>query len=107
MLPKNIQEEIDNIVRQIKEKYRPEKIILFGSAAAGNFKPDSDLDFLIIKKNTPHLGRDRCRQLRKLIIKNVAADFLVYQPEELKKRQELGDPFIKSILTQGQILYGT
>lgn len=107
MVPENVQKEIDNISRQIVEKYKPEKIILFGSAAAGSFKPDSDLDFLIVKKDTPYLGRDRARQLRRLIVKNIAADFLIYRPEELKRREELGDPFVASILKQGIILYGS
>jgi len=46
----NVQNEIENIVHQIVEKYRPEKILLFSSIIHGNFNPDSDLDFLIIKK---------------------------------------------------------
>ena len=106
MLPDNVKKEIDNISEQLIKKYKPEKIILFGSAAAGNFKSDSDLDFLIVKKNTPLIGRDRAREIRKLIHKNIAADFLVYRPEELEKRQSLGDPFIKSILQFGKVLYG-
>lgn len=106
MLPDNIKKEIDNISKQLIENYKPDKIILFGSAAAGNFNDNSDLDFLIIKKNTPLIGRDRSRELRKLIKKNIAADFLVYRPEELAKRQSLGDPFIKTIMQFGKVLYG-
>lgn len=107
MIPDNVKKEIDNISKQLIEKYKPKKIILFGSAAAGNFNKDSDLDFLIIKEITPILGRDRARELRKLITKKIAADFLVYRPEELKRREELGDPFIKAVLKQGKVLYGS
>jgi len=43
--------EIVSITAQLIEKYKPEKIILFGSAARGDSNPDSDADFLIpIKK---------------------------------------------------------
>ena len=45
--------EIQSITKQLIEKYGPEKIILFGSAARGETRPDSDADFLIIKKQTP------------------------------------------------------
>ena len=107
MIPENIKKEIDNISKQIIEKYNPEKIILFGSAASGNFKKDSDLDFLIVKEKTPVQGRDRARELRKLIKKNIAADFLIYRPKELKEREELNDPFIRAILRQGKVLYGS
>ena len=40
---------LQEIVRRIVEVAKPEKIILFGSAARGELGPDSDLDFLIIK----------------------------------------------------------
>ena len=98
--------EIQNITKQIIEKYSPEKIILFGSAARGDLHPDSDADFLIIKKDTPFYGADRIRQLSRLIKRNIPVDFLIYRPEEFKKRLEMGDPFLNAILKEGKILYG-
>ncbi|MBI5699491.1 nucleotidyltransferase domain-containing protein [Candidatus Saganbacteria bacterium] len=105
MLPENIIKEIDNISKQIIENYKPQKIILFGSAASGNFTPDSDLDFFIIKENVPYLGRDRCRELSKLIERDVAVDFIVYKPNEFNKWYNLGDPFLKTIINKGKVLY--
>lgn len=105
MLPENVQKEIDSISKQIAEKYKPQKIVLFGSAVWGNFTPDSDLDFLIIKKETPYLGRDRARELRKLISKKIAADFLVYRPEEIQEREKMGDSFVVKVLSRGKVLY--
>ncbi|MDI6731726.1 MAG: nucleotidyltransferase domain-containing protein, partial [Candidatus Margulisbacteria bacterium] len=101
-----IQKEIDSITKQIVEKYHSQKIILFGSAAWGEFSPDSDLDFLVIKKETPYLGRDRMRQLYRLVNKNIAADFLVYRPEEYEEGIIEGDPFLKEIDRKGKVLYG-
>lgn len=106
MTKTNAQNEIKEITRQIVENYRPEKIILFGSSATGDFKADSDLDFVIIKENVPDLGLDRMREVRRLVQKNIAADFLVYKPEEFRERERLGDPFIRSILKEGKVLYG-
>ena len=88
------------------EKYQPEKIILFGSAARGDSNFDSDADFLIIKKETPYYGADRIRQISRLINRDIPVDFLIYRPEELKKRVEMGDPFLKAILKEGKVLYG-
>jgi len=104
--PMDIQKEIENISSQIIAKYNPEKIILFGSAASGKATPDSDLDFLIIKKDTPYYGADRIRELSRLIDRNIAVDFLVYRPEEWEQRLKMGDPFLKLILLEGKILYG-
>lgn len=101
-----LQNEIEYITNQIVEKYKPERIILFGSAAWGKFTPDSDVDFLIIKKDTPYYGIDRMRELDRIIDRNIAVDMLVYRPEEFDERLRLGDPFIKLILKEGKVLYG-
>ena len=98
--------EIELIVAQIIEKYKPEKIILFGSAARGDLKPGSDADLLIIKKNTPLYGTDRIRELSPLIDRNIPVDFLIYRPEEFNQRLKMGDPFLKTILKEGKVLYG-
>ncbi|MCK5723901.1 MAG: nucleotidyltransferase domain-containing protein [Gammaproteobacteria bacterium] len=101
-----ITSEIETIVRQIIQKYRPIKIILFGSAGRGEYDEVNDLDFLIIKKDVPLYGLDRMRELDGLIERNIAADMLVYRPDEFNERIKLGDPFIKTILREGRVLYG-
>jgi len=98
--------EIESITTQIIEMYNPEKIILFGSAVRGDLSSDSDVDFLIIKKDTPLYGADRIRELSRIIERNVPIDFLIYRPEEFDKRLEMGDPFLKAIIEEGKILYG-
>jgi len=98
--------EIQNIVEQIIQKYKPLKIILFGSAVRGKYEQINDLDFLIIKKDVPLYGIERMRELDDLIERNIAADMLVYRPDEFEERIKLGDPFIKTILMEGQVLYG-
>ncbi len=100
-----VKEEVENIVSQVIEKYNPIKIILFGSASKGEFNNDSDVDLLVIKENTPYLGRERARELRRLIKKNLPVDFFVYRPEEFNERIRLGDPFIRTILREGEVLY--
>lgn len=102
----DIQKEIENISSQIIAKYKPEKVILFGSAALGIATPESDLDFLIIKKDTPYYGAVRIRELSRMIDRNIAVDFLVYRPEEWEQRSEMGDPFLQLILREGRVLYG-
>ena len=98
--------EIESVTVQIVEKYQPEKIILFGGAARGEFTPDSDADFLIVKEDTPLYGADRIRELSRLIERNIAIDFLMYRPEELNQRIEMGAPFLKAVVEEGKVLYG-
>jgi len=106
MEPKEITAEIQNIVGQIIQKYNPLKIILFGSAGRGEYDQVNDLDFLIVKRDVPLYGLARMRELDELIERNIAADMLVYRPDELEDRIKLGDPFIMTILREGRVLYG-
>jgi len=106
MKPDEITAEIKSIADQIIRKYEPLKIILFGSAARGEYDRVSDLDFLIIKEDVPVHGLARMRQLDDLIDRNIASDMLVYRPDEFEERIKLGDPFIKTILREGRVLYG-
>lgn len=100
-----VKTQIDLIKDQLVKQYKPSKIILFGSAVNGEMSPDSDLDFLIIKddKKDPY---NRIVEVYGLVKKNIAADFIVYTPQEFAERLKLGDPFINSILAEGRILYG-
>ena len=98
--------EIQNITDQIINKYNPQKIILFGSAGRGEYDKVNDLDFLIIKDDVPLHGLARMRELDELIERNIAADMLIYRPEEFEDRIKLGDPFITTILKEGRVLYG-
>ena len=102
----DFEKEIESITAQIIKKYKPEKIILFGSASRGKFTSDNDVDFLIIKNDTPEYGADRIRGISRLIDRNVAVDFLIYRPEEFEKRLKMGDPFLKVVLKEGKVLYG-
>jgi predicted nucleotidyltransferase len=106
MKPNEITSEIENIIEQIIQKYHPLKIILFGSAGREEYDKVNDLDFLIIKKDVPLHGLERMRELDELIERNIAADMLVYRPDEFDERVKLGDPFIKTILKEGKVLYG-
>jgi predicted nucleotidyltransferase len=99
-------QEIETIVQQLIQKYGPSKIILFGSAARGEYDKVNDLDFLILKQDVPSRGLDRMRELDDLIERNMAVDMLVYRPDEFEHRIKLGDPFIKRILSEGRVLYG-
>jgi predicted nucleotidyltransferase len=106
MEKKEILSEIQHIVQQIIEKYNPAQIILFGSAARGEYDKVNDLDFLIIKEDVPAYGLERMRELEEIVERNIAADLLVYRPDELEDRVRLGDPFVKAVLREGRILYG-
>jgi len=102
-----IKKTVKELVTKIKENYKPEKIILFGSCAYGHPTRDSDIDFLIIKrtKETPMDRRIRIRRIVSDPHRRIPFELLVLTPQEVEKRLKMGDQFIKQILAKGEILY--
>ena len=98
---------IQAILKELVDKYRPEKVILFGSYAYGNPSPDSDLDVLVIK-STRESFIDRCTAVRRILSdpnRLIPMDILVLTPEELAERLSLGDQFLQKIVDDGRILH--
>ena len=106
-MDKLLQKDISAITNRLKDKYHPEKIILFGSAGRGDVKPGSDIDFFIVKNSQKPRHRrivDVFRLLRD-IDREYAVDFIIFTPRELKQRLRLGDFFVKNIIEEGEVLY--
>jgi predicted nucleotidyltransferase len=105
---KKNQELIKDIVKKLRENYAPEKIILFGSYAYGNPRPDSDIDLLIVK-DTNERFIDRWVAVRRILSdpkRLVGLDTLVVTPGELSQRLAAGDQVIEEIVEKGKLLYG-
>jgi predicted nucleotidyltransferase len=97
--------EVRSIVRQLLRLYKPQKVVLFGSLVRGEIRAGTDIDLFIVKSGVPELGVDRIRELNGLVRYRLATDFVVYTPEEVEQRLALGDPFVRSILAEGKVLY--
>jgi predicted nucleotidyltransferase len=52
---------VEEIVRRVLSVGRPEKIILFGSAAKGNMTRDSDIDLLVVEPSPIDRRRESVR----------------------------------------------
>jgi predicted nucleotidyltransferase len=57
---------LDEVVRRVLTVARPERIILFGSAATGHMTEDSDLDLLVVESE-PANTRDRSVRIRRAL----------------------------------------
>lgn len=101
-------ETIQGILDKLVAGYTPEKVILFGSYAHGNPRPDSDIDLLIIKE-TPERFIDRWVTVRRLLSdpeRTVPLETLVLTPQELSERLAIGDQFLAEVVEKGEVLYG-
>ncbi len=94
-----------SITKKIVKEYQPEKVILFGSYAWGTPHAESDIDLFLVKKSGERrIERERDVQ-RILWGSNMPIDTIVYTPQEVQKRLDVGDFFIEKIVRDGKILY--
>jgi predicted nucleotidyltransferase len=84
--PRSYLDVLPEITRRILAASNPEKIVLFGSYARGDFGPDSDLR----------------RSLRGLL---VPVDILVATPEQVERHRNTIGLIYRSALAEGEILY--
>lgn len=71
------------VVRRIVEIAQPEEVILFGSAARGQMRPDSDFDILVIKSDVSD-PQELIRYLRAHLFDiQTPIDIIVATPEEV------------------------
>src|SRR6202030_1480055 len=93
---------IRRYVRQVAERFAPEKIILFGSYAYGTPHADSDVDLLVVMPARNEI--DQSIKIRWDIPASFPMDLLVRTPKNLQWRLEEGDWFLKEIISQGKVL---
>jgi len=98
------QPALDEIVRRIVQVAQPEKIILFGSAARGESRPDSDIDLLVIKSGVHR------RRLAQTIYMNLfgvgrAVDVVVVTPEDVERYRNSPALVIGPALREGKVIY--
>ena len=96
--------QIKAVGRKIRNHFRPQRIILFGSYAEGHATPDSDVDLLVVM---PFKGApvDQSVEIRMQIRPPFPVDLLVRTPQAIRKRLAVSDPFIRSILKRGKVIY--
>jgi predicted nucleotidyltransferase len=93
------------IVRRIVRVAAPERIVLFGSAARGEARPDSDLDLLVIKPGRYHRGRLTEEIYRSLIGVGRAVDVVVVTPEDVDRYRDARGLVIAPALRDGREIY--
>jgi len=98
-------ELLADVVRRILTVGSPRKIVLFGSWARGNARPDSDLDLLIIEDSALPRYQRSARYRRALCGVFPAKDVVVWTPLEVEEWKAVPNAFISTVLSEGKVLY--
>jgi predicted nucleotidyltransferase len=94
---------IRKYVRQVVEKFHPQRVILFGSHAYGTPDADSDVDLLVVMPAKNELSQSI--RIRQQTDAPFPMDLLVVTPETLKKWLGWDDPFLTEIVQRGVVLH--
>jgi uncharacterized protein len=94
---------IRRFARQVAERFRPDKIILFGSYAYGTPHADSDVDILVVMPARNQL--DQAVRIELACDPPFPLDIIVRTPKNMKWRLEEGDSFLREIVSKGKVLY--
>jgi predicted nucleotidyltransferase len=94
---------IRRYAQAIGKRFRPDKIILFGSQAYGTPHEDSDVDLLVIMPARNQ--HDQAVRIRWELPAPFPMDLIVRTPHTMRWRLKEGDSFLQEIVTKGIVLY--
>jgi len=96
---------LKKIIRRIVKVAKPEKIIMFGSAAKGQMGPNSDVDLLVIKRGKFHRGRLTDRIYMNMHGVGQAVDVIVVTPEDVERYKDCFALVIYPAVREGKVVY--
>lgn len=97
--------EIEQLGRQIGDRFGAERVILFGSYAQGTVTKDSDVDLLVVA-DTDLSPRQRYNAVRRMAV-NIPASFdiIVKTPEEYTRWRSVVNHIVYFADKYGRVLY--
>ncbi len=103
--PPRTVEFLDDIIGRIVRIATPQRIILFGSSARGDSRPESDLDLLVVTAGEIHRGRLTGAIYEGLIGAGRAVDVVVVTPEDIARYRDSPALVIAAALRDGRDVY--
>ena len=98
-------ELLPEITRRILSVSQPQKIILFGSYARGDYDPDSDMDILVILEGVESTRAESNRLRRVLRGLLAPIDVLVATPEQIERHRQTIGLIYQPALDEGVVIY--
>ena len=100
--------QIDKVVSLIVSEVDPDKIILFGSYARGDYKKNSDIDILVLKKGVKNERKISMRLYEALFNEKeiiVPIDIITMDYDKFNSVKNTIGFIYKTINEQGKIIY--
>lgn len=107
-MPRMTQDEVERELHGLIEclkAYQPQRVLLHGSFARGDYHTHSDFDIIVVK-DTSKRFTDRIGEVIELCGKiSRSVEPMVYTPQEFEAMRQRGNHFICRALREGRVLY--
>ena len=100
-----IEPPIQHITQKIVEAFHPRRIVMFGSRARGQARPDSDLDLMIEMESDLPPEERFLAVFRLFALRRWALDVIVMTPEEVRDQRRYRNSVLRAIEAEGKVLY--
>ena len=97
------------MVKTIVHTVQPISVVLFGSYATGTIRDDSDIDFLVVERESFCANRSRWNEIKRLRQAlrpfKGSKDILVYSDAEVQQLRTSANHLVGKAFRQGKVLY--
>lgn len=94
---------IRRFAQRIADRFRPDKIILFGSYAYGTPHEESDVDLLVIMPARDVVSR--AIRIVNAFDREFSYDLIVRTPKQIERGLKQNNWFLREIVEKGKVLY--
>ena len=98
-------EVIEEVIRRIVRVADPQKVILFGSRARGDARPDSDFDLLLVRESHQPRHARSAPLYTALADVPLEVEVMVYTPAEIEEWAGVPGAFVTTAIREGKVLY--
>lgn len=99
------EERLNAVVERVVALAKPEKVILFGSAARGEMGPDSDIDLLVVVPPGVHRRKLAEELYVGLVGVGVPVDVVVVTSEDVARYAHSSGLVIEGALSEGKVVH--
>lgn len=93
------------MTQRLAAQFNPQRIVLFGSRARGDARPDSDVDLLVVLDEVENRTLAAVEMRRAVADMPIGKDIIVTTPEEILRRGDLVGTVLRPALQEGREVY--